>query len=367
MKIIQHGSITPHSESKFRYNAWPTVISLKDGTLLAAWSGERLKHVCPFGKVLASRSTDGGYSWSPPYCIQDTPLDDRDAGLCLVGDRVLMTSFTNDRTVQRHYFTAKGHEPNEKTMALIEAYLEMITDEDEARWLGSTLAISDDGGHTFSAPSCEIPVSSPHGPTLLKNGEILYVGTVDVPSARFGARLPDGVYAARLDTNGRAVGELQCIALHPDKSIKYYEPHAAQMPNGDILVAIRAERKEPRLRTIHLCRSTDGGKTFSRPEPTGWVGLPPHIFATADGAVVLTYGRREAPFGIRARVSRDNGHTWGEELVLRDDGVTGDLGYPTTAQNARGELVTVYYMKNENSPYAADVEYTIWHIDQHTD
>lgn len=362
MSIIRHGSITPPSSSKLRYHAWPSVISLKDGTLLAAWSGERLKHVCPFGKVLASRSTDGGYTWSPPYCIQDTPLDDRDAGLCLVGDRVLMTSFTNDRTVQRQYFTVKGHEPNEKAKALIEAYLDMITDEDEARWIGSTLAISDDGGHTFSDPSCEMPVSSPHGPVLLKNGEILYVGTVDVPSARFGAHLPNGIYAARLDANGNAVGELQCIALPCDEDIRYYEPHAAQMPNGDILVAIRAERKEPRLRTIHLCRSTDGGKTFTAPLPTEWCGLPPHIFVTSRGEVVLTYGRREAPFGIRARISRDNGHTWSEEIVLRDDAASGDIGYPCTAENKNGELVTVYYFKTVSGQHGADIHYTIWDL-----
>ncbi len=363
MRIIKHGRITAPSQSKFHYHAWPTVISLPDGALLAAWSGERLKHVCPFGKVLASRSADGGYTWSAPYVIQDTPLDDRDAGLCLVGDRIWMTSFTNDRATQRKYFTVKGHTSDEKTRRLIESYLDMITDEEEQRWLGSTLTFSDDAGHTFSIPVCDIPVSSPHGPTLLSNGEILYVGTVDVPAARFGKHLPDGVYATRLDTNGRPVGELQCIALHPGDGVKYYEPHAAQMPNGDILVAIRAERSEPKQRTIHLSRSTDGAKSFSVPAPTDWVGLPPHIFVATDNTVVLTYGRREAPFGIRARISRDSGYTWSEELVLRDDGVNGDLGYPSTTQNARGELVTVYYMKNENSLHAADIEYTVWTLD----
>ncbi len=363
MKIIKHGRITHPAQSKFHYNAWPTVITLPDGTLLAAWSGERLKHICPFGKVLAARSTDGGYTWSPPYSIQDTPLDDRDAGLCLVGERILLTSFTNGRAQQRKFFAAKGHEPDEKARRLIEAYLDMITDEDEARYIGSTLAISCDGGRTFGEPMCDLPVSSPHGPTVLQSGEILYVGTVDVPTARFGKRLPNGIYATRLDKNGRPVGELQCITLYPGDDIEYYEPHAAKMPNGDILVAIRAERREPRLRTTHLCRSTDGGKHFSAPQPTGWVGLPPHIFVTRKGEVVLTYGRRDTPFGICARISRDNGYTFGEEIVLRNDGVNGDLGYPSTAQNENGDLVTVYYMKNEASQYAADIEYTVWHIE----
>ena len=81
MKIIKHGFVTPKEEFPHAYNGWPTVISLSDGTLLAAWSGNRLKHICPFGEVKAARSTDGGYTWGEPYTIQNTPLDDRDAGL----------------------------------------------------------------------------------------------------------------------------------------------------------------------------------------------------------------------------------------------------------------------------------------------
>ena len=52
MKIIKHGFVSPKEKYPRAYNGWPTVISLSDGTLLAAWSGERLKHICPFGKVL---------------------------------------------------------------------------------------------------------------------------------------------------------------------------------------------------------------------------------------------------------------------------------------------------------------------------
>jgi len=98
MKIIQHGFLSPKGKKFAAYHAWPTVISLSDGALLAAWSGERLKHICPFGKVLAARSADGGYTWGEPYIIQNTPLDDRDAGLCEIAPGViLMTSFCAGR------------------------------------------------------------------------------------------------------------------------------------------------------------------------------------------------------------------------------------------------------------------------------
>jgi hypothetical protein len=51
--------------------------------------------------------------------------------------------------------------------------------------------------------------------------------------------------------------------------------------------------------------------------------------------------------------------SWGNEIVLRDDGGCWDLGYPRTVQRADGKIVTVYYFNN-----AADQERyigaTIW-------
>ena len=72
-------------------------------------------------------------------------------------------------------------------------------------------------------------------------------------------------------------------------------------------------------------------------------GSPPHLLRHSSGAVVVTYGYRQAPFGQRARVSLDDGRTWGEELTLRDDGVSGDLGYPSSVELSDGSILTVYY------------------------
>lgn len=358
MKIIKQGLITPHKTEGLRYNAWPTVISLPDGTLLAAWSGDRLKHICPFGVVKASRSTDGGYTWGEPYTVQETPLDDRDGGLCRVGDRILMTSFAKGRAAEARFLNhwLHGARSTEEREMLDRGYA-AITDEDEARFEGPTLAVSLDNGYTFSAP-VHIFTTSPHGPLLLKNGEILHVGAKG--SSEPGA---PGIYVLRVDADCNVLAAPQLLALCPDADTVFCEPYAAQMPNGDILVAIRVQNKYKNLYTIYLSRSTDGGRSFSAPKPTGWNGMPPHIFVTSKGEVVLTYGRREFPMGIRARVSRDNGYTWSEEIVLRDDGLDWDLGYPTTAENAMGELVTVYYMKDKKGLNENHIQYTVWALD----
>ena len=360
MKIIKQGHITPKSNGIFRYHAWPTVITLNDGTLLAAWSGERLKHFCPFGKVMLSRSFDGGYSWTAPYCGEDTPLDDRDAGLLQVGDKILMTSVTNHRKLQREFNESGGrlHMPDSpEKKALISAYLDLITDEDEERYLGPTIAVSYDQGYTFQEMK-RLPLTCPHGPALLKDGRILHVGSF---SAMFPDRYKRGVYAEQIDDDGNFLCEPWLVAQAPDEVSEWCEPHICQMPNGDLLVAIRYKNED--LHDIYLCRSTDGGKTFSKAQSTGWDGFPPHIYVTSKGAVVLSYGCRHKPArGIRARVSYDNGHTFGEEIVLRDDGVNWDLGYPSTTENANGQLVTVYYMKENNDPNENRIQFTIWEL-----
>lgn len=358
MKIIQHGFVTPHKESGLRYHAWPTVITLPDGTLLAGWSGQRLKHICPFGKVLASRSTDGGYTWCEPYVIQQTPLDDRDCGLCVVGERILMTSFATGRGGQKRFLTHWLHGPRstEEREMLTTRYAE-ITDADEARYMGPTLAVSKDNGHTFSAP-VHIYTTSPHGPLVLKNGEILHVGSK-------GSTEPGtpGIYVLRVDADCNVLAAPQLLASCPDADTLFCEPYAAQMPNGDILVAIRVQNKVKNFYTVYLSRSTDGGKTFTEPSPTGWIGMPPHMLVTSRGEVVMTYSRRQCPMGVRARISRDNGYTWSEEIVLREDGLDWDLGYPTTAENADGDLVTVYYMKDKKGLHENHIQYTIWNLE----
>ncbi len=362
MNIIKHGYVTPKSRSNFRHNGWPTVITLKDGTLLAGWSGDRLKHICPFGRVKMARSNDGGYTWLPAYTAQDTTLDDRDTGLLQVDDKIFMSSFSEGADIHRKYLNHWLHAPDtDAKKRLIAAYADMLTDEDN-ELVGPTLAVSRDNGYTFTYPG-KIPVSSPHGPLLTKDGKVLFIGTLQDKSSKF--FISKGIYAAEFDENCNVVGDPRPVALVPDfigERCEWCEPHAAVMPNGDILVGIRMMNKVENIQTIYLCRSKDGGKTFSEPEPTGIEGLPPHLFVDSKGRVILSYGRRADPMGIRAKISYDNGYTFGEEIILRDDGVDWDLGYPSTTENAEGQLVTVYYMKDTPDAYENRICYTIWTV-----
>jgi len=107
--------------------------------------------------------------------------------------------------------------------------------------------------------------------------------------------------------------------------------------------------------------SPDNGESwYMLDEP--WInndGNPPHLIELEDGRWVLTYGHRAPPYGIRARISRDQGQTWGDEIVLRDDGANWDLGYPRSVQRGDGAVVTTYYF-NDTNQKERYIAATIW-------
>jgi len=88
-------------------------------------------------------------------------------------------------------------------------------------------------------------------------------------------------------------------------------------------------------------------------------GNPATLTRLEDGRLAMTYGWRNAPYGIRARLSEDDGQTWSEEFVLRQDGASWDIGYPRTVQRPDGRLVTVYYFHHPDQPERY-IAATIW-------
>lgn len=88
-------------------------------------------------------------------------------------------------------------------------------------------------------------------------------------------------------------------------------------------------------------------------------GNPATLNRLADGRLALAYGWRHAPYGLRARVSNDDGQTWGPEVVLRDDGASWDIGYPRTIQRPDGKCLTCYYFHHPDNPERY-IAYTLW-------
>ncbi|MGE5646819.1 MAG: exo-alpha-sialidase [Acidobacteriota bacterium] len=163
------------------------------------------------------------------------------------------------------------------------------------------------------------------------------------------------VIAVRTDDGAKTWRMLSFVCPEPEGRDYAIMPSSVRLPGGAILTAIRYRE------WIDLYRSDDGPETWSyvgRPAP-GTGGNPPSMVRLADGRLALTYGYRVKPFGIRARLSGDEGRSWGEEIVLREDGGNWDLGYPRTVQRSDGKLVTAYYY-NTNSQAERFIGATIW-------
>jgi len=139
-------------------------------------------------------------------------------------------------------------------------------------------------------------------------------------------------------------------------------PSSVRLSPTRLLSTLR--RKEGPEHFIDAWTSDDNGKTwgfFNQPvQSTGGAnGNPSSLIKLRDGRLVITYGYRSEPYGIRARMSSDQGRTWGKEIMLRADGGSWDLGYPRTIQRADGKIVTTYYFndKKDGERYIAA---TIW-------
>ena len=69
----------------------------------------------------------------------------------------------------------------------------------------------------------------------------------------------------------------------------------------------------------------------------------PYPLLLSDGRIVVLYARRKPPYGMGGLVSEDEGQTWSQEFVLRDDANCGDLGYPVATELDDGRIFTAYY------------------------
>jgi hypothetical protein len=94
-------------------------------------------------------------------------------------------------------------------------------------------------------------------------------------------------------------------------------------------------------------------------------GNPPSLVRLDDGRLVCVYGFRSPPWSLCARVSADEGRTWGSELILRAGGRNFDLRYPRSVLRSDGQIVTVYWFNTDERP-ESHIRTVIWHPDEFT-
>ena len=363
--------ICENPDSIYNYFAWPTIARLPDGRLMLVSSGFRKRHVDPFGKVAACYSDDDGKTWTKPEILFNSPLDDRDAGLAVAGERVIVTTFNNTVAFQRNIGKTEGDAAHQQ---LVKEYLDTVDAEAaEAAYLGSLYLLSTDGGKTFSAPK-KCPVTTPHGPNVTSDGKFLYVGRYFGKTPSMGDSI--GVFIENEAGEFTHLSDIANVPVAEDGELLSCEPHCIVLPDGKIIAHIRVQRfvegKNPpgigwEAFTMYQSVSTDGGKTFTAPAPIFddiMGGAPSHLYRHSSGALISVYAWRDyvndVPSAICALISRDNGESWTPYFLC--EGVhPWDMGYPATVEKEDGTLLTIFYDHTKDGP--AVIKQFTWSLD----
>ncbi|MEZ6072537.1 MAG: sialidase family protein [Pirellulales bacterium] len=290
-------------------------------------SGHTIDRDRPSGAMQA-RSVDGGLSWEI-----ETPS----------------------------YVTDPGQE---RAVTTLSSPLDFTAEGFAARFRGNRFYYSLDRCHTWQGPF-ELPTFG--RPKLLARTDYIVEGPGQL-TAFIAAAKDNGDEGQPLcirTTDGGVSWQLVgWIGPCPPESYGYAIMPATVALNDDAYLSMirRAGVFDgEQRRWIEAFLSPDRGRSWyllERPHVVN-SGNPPTLTRLDDDRLVLVYGWRRPPYGIRACISPDNGQTWGDEFILRDDGRCWDLGYPRTVRRGDGQLVTVYYF-NDDSQLERFIAATIW-------
>ena len=228
-------------------------------------------------------------------------------------------------------------------------------------FLGGYVLRSDDGGHTWKGPFIPPVLPDETGRTALdkpcptfnrgamtqgRDGKLYWavVRQDDVKSHR------TSVHLITSADKGMTWKYMSPSAV--DDKITFNETSMVETKKGDLVAFMRTANYDDHLA---VGRSTDGGKSFKW-EDGKIIGHPYYALKLPDGRVFLVYGYRHAPYGIRARLLNADCTDIDKapELIIRDDGGSGDLGYPWAVTLPDGKILVAYYFNQaEGTRYIA--------------
>ena len=152
--------------------------------------------------------------------------------------------------------------------------------------------------------------------------------------------------------DSRAVAIMpQAVSFSQDTFVLAYRKIFKNRDGDDAIEIYRSEDR---------CRSWQFASTVKITKPHS---NPPALVRLTDGRLCCAYGDR-ADHKIKAQFSKDEGNSWGSEIVVRDDyyqchDTDRDLGYVSMVQRLDGQLVSVYYWATKEHP-EQHIAATIW-------
>ncbi len=349
-KVEKVKDIVIYSDARF-YSAFPSVVQRPDGELLVAFrrAPERRylgepssNHTDPNSYLVLVRSCDNGGTWTTePELIFAHPFGgSQDPCMTQLRDGTIGCSSYGWALLRGDAAAQIPDTLRHGDFVFMGGYLLRSTDGGDS-WQGPILPppVSESVTHTVFKTPC--PAYN-RGPMCESRNGTLYWAVAS--QARLQPRLTEVHLMA--STDGGLTWDYRTPVARDD-AVSFNETALYETSGGDLLAFMRTADFNDH--TV-MARSTDGGNSFEPWIDTGFQGHPHCAAPLPDGRILLVYGYRHAPYGIRARVLDAEGREIesSEEIILRDDGGNSDLGYPWVTAMADGNYLVAYYFNQEN-------------------
>ena len=315
---------------------FPRALQLPNGEILAIMRGGAA-HLGIGGSLEMIRSKDGR-EWGSPVTVIDGPYDDRNPAFGQLRDGTLVLA----------YSVLKGYD--DSGLKLVKKNFEAIF-----------VMRSRDFGETWELISRinDFPsdLFSPYGEILeLSDGTILMnvYGYFDLAEKPYKATEKEYYsYLFRSRDGGQTWGDISLIGAGSETGL-------ALLEDGSLIAATRLNEDEG----IAVSVSLDEGYTWSTPRIVTSPKEIPADLLPVENALIMTYGKRDKPYGIAATISYDRGRNWDSELILVNNALNIDCGYPTSLYLGNRKILTLYYQVNnlEKAPASAQLKAVVWQV-----
>ncbi len=350
---IHSNEIVLYKDSRF-HAAFPTIIKSKSGHFLLAFRRGRdyrsllgnatqfstlsiMDHLDPRSHICLS-----GYNSALEQIIElqvlpvDPEVSDQDPGLLNMDDNsILLTSFSwyPFPTYIRNQLPPGSYAGNPQTTGC--SYL----------FWGSHASFSNDDGQSWLWHHRYLKHSDKNALSGAIRGQSLYIeGVVYLASYE-----EDGISTTLWTSadKGKSWVKKSLIASAASTTLRLLEPSLYLSPGGKLVAFMRTSGANSRLATA---TSPDLGQSWSPFKLHDIRGEPFHALYVGNNKLLLSYGYREQPYGIRCCLVdaelEDIDHAM--EYIVRDDAACADMGYPWSVSLEKNNIAIVYYMTGKD-------------------
>lgn len=310
-------SLVAPATEEFPRNSEGSIIELKDGTLLLAWTrfyGGAADHAP--AHIAAVKSKDGGRTWGEPYIIQENTGR----------QNVMSLSFLRLKSgrIGMFYLEKNGSDD-------LQVYVRYSSDE--AKTWSRPARVTPDAGYNIMNNDRVVQLST--GRIICP---ISFVPDIAKPD-------PLVIFCIYSDDDGRTWRKSKPDLHAPKRGAM--EPGVVELANGDLLMIVRTQ-----VGCIYKSYSKDKGATWSEPEPSDV--MAPEAPATikripGTNDLLLIWNNRfeegQGHGGLRtpltAAISKDNGKTWINVKNIESD-PTHTYAY-TSIAFVKDQVLLTYY------------------------